>query len=69
VIKLTEPLSAAPPQAVQSTKRALNMHMKRAVAGVLEFALASEYQSFDTPEHRAIVNGFVERSRARAAKG
>jgi enoyl-CoA hydratase len=68
-LALAEKLAGQPPQAVQSTKRALNMHMKRAVAGVLEFALASEYQSFDTPEHRAIVTGFVERSKARAAKG
>ena len=66
--EIAEKLAAAPPQAVQSTKRALNMHMKRAIAGVLEYALASEYQSFDTPEHQAIVNGFVERSKARAAK-
>jgi enoyl-CoA hydratase len=67
-IALAEKLAAAPPQAVQSTKRALNMHMKRAIAGVLEFALASEYQSFDTPEHQAIVRGFVERSKARAGQ-
>jgi enoyl-CoA hydratase len=50
---LAEKLAAQPPQAVQSTKRALNMHMKRAVAGVLEYALSEEYASFDTPEHQA----------------
>ncbi len=66
-IAMAEKLAAAPPQAVQTTKRALNMHMKRAMAGVVEYALASEQQSFDTPEHRAIVNGFVERSKARAS--
>jgi enoyl-CoA hydratase len=67
-IALAEKLAAQPPQAVQTTKQALNMHMKRAIAGVLEYAASSEYQSFDTPEHRAIVNGFVERSKARAAR-
>jgi enoyl-CoA hydratase len=62
-------LAAAPPQAVQSTKRALNMHLKRAIAGVLEYALAEEFASFDTPEHQDLVRGFLERSRARSAAG
>ncbi len=48
-------LAAQPPQAVQSSKRALNMHLKRAISGVLEYALAEEAASFDTPEHRAAV--------------
>ncbi|WP_367278762.1 enoyl-CoA hydratase/isomerase family protein, partial [Pseudonocardia sp.] len=67
-IALAEKLAAQPPHAVQSTKRALNMHIKRAVAGVLEYALAEEFSSFDTPEHRDLVNRFLERSKARAAK-
>ena len=64
-----EKLAAQPPQAVQSTKRALNMHIKRAIAGVLEYALTEEYTSFDTPEHQALVRGFLDRSAARAAAG
>jgi enoyl-CoA hydratase len=68
-ILVAEKLAGQPPQALQSTKRALNMHLKRTVAGVLEFALASEFQSFDTPEHQALVGGFVERAKARAARG
>jgi enoyl-CoA hydratase len=67
-IALAEKLAAQPPQAVQSTKRALNMHIKRAVAGVLEYALHEEFHSFDTPEHQAVVNGFLARSRARTEK-
>jgi enoyl-CoA hydratase len=55
-------LAAQPPQAVQSTKRALNMHLKRAISGVLEYALAEENLSFDTPEHRAVVARMMERS-------
>jgi enoyl-CoA hydratase len=55
-------LAAQPPQAVQSTKRALNMHLKRAISGVLEYALAEENLSFDTPEHRAVVARMLERS-------
>jgi enoyl-CoA hydratase len=66
---VAEKLAAQPPQAVQSTKRALNMHVKRAVAGVLEYALGEEFASFDTAEHQALVRTFLERSRARAAAG
>jgi len=67
-VALAEKIAAQPPQAVQSTKRALNMHIKRAVAGVLEYALQEEFASFDTPEHREIVTAFLARSRRRAAK-
>jgi enoyl-CoA hydratase len=68
-LALAEKLAAAPPQAVQSTKRALNMHLKRAMAGVLEYALQEEYRSFDQPEHQDLVRAFLARSTSRAAKG
>ena len=67
-VALAERIAAKPPHAVQSTKRALNMHVKRAVAGVLEYALQEEFASFDTPEHREIVRAFLARSRRRAAR-
>ncbi|MBX6387741.1 MAG: enoyl-CoA hydratase/isomerase family protein [Frankia sp.] len=67
-LALAEKIAAKPPQAVQSTKRALNMHIKRAVAGVFEYALQEEFASFDTPEHREIVQAFLARSQRRAAK-
>ncbi|HVV08171.1 enoyl-CoA hydratase/isomerase family protein [Amycolatopsis sp.] len=67
-IALAEKLAKQPPQAVQSTKRALNMHLKRAVAGVLEYALGEEFASFDTPEHQEIVRRFLARSKAREAE-
>ncbi|MEX5636858.1 enoyl-CoA hydratase/isomerase family protein [Parafrankia sp. FMc2] len=67
-IALAEKLAKQPPQAVQSTKRALNMHIKRAVAGVLEYALAEEFASFDTPEHQELVRKFLARSKAREAE-
>jgi enoyl-CoA hydratase len=44
------------------------MHIKRAIAGVLEYALGEEFASFDTPEHQTLVKGFLERSRARAER-
>jgi enoyl-CoA hydratase len=62
-LAMAERLAALPPQAVQSTKRAVNLHLSRAVAGVLDFALASEFQSFDTPEHKARVEEMRSRPR------
>jgi enoyl-CoA hydratase len=58
-IELAEKLAAMPPQSVQSTKRALNLHVERAMSGILEYALAAEYHSFDMPEHQAVVDGFL----------
>jgi enoyl-CoA hydratase len=58
-------LAGLPPQAVQETKRALNIHLERAAAGVLDFSLAAESESFLTPEHRERTKAFLERSKAR----
>nr|WP_170306055.1 enoyl-CoA hydratase/isomerase family protein [Mycolicibacter kumamotonensis] len=65
-ITVAQRIAALPPQAVQSTKRALNMHMKRAVAGILEYALSEEFDSFDTAEHQALVTAFLDRAKARS---
>lgn len=66
-LKVAQRIAALPSQAVQSTKRALNMHIKRAVSGVLEYALSEEFDSFETVEHQAIVTQFLERSKVRTA--
>jgi enoyl-CoA hydratase len=67
-LAVAQRIAGLPPQAVQSTKRALNMHIKRAVAGVLEYALSEEFDSFETVEHQTLVTNFLERSKARAAQ-
>jgi enoyl-CoA hydratase len=54
-----ERLAKLPPQALQSTKRAVNLHIRRGSTGVLDYALAAEHQSFDTVEHRAVVEKFL----------
>lgn len=54
-------LAEQPPQAIRSTKRAVNMHLTRAIAGVLEYALSAEFQSFETPEHQAAVARFFKK--------
>jgi enoyl-CoA hydratase len=66
-MELANKLAAQPAHAVQTTKRALNLHSKRAIQGVLEYALEAEFASFDTAEHQAIVGGFLAKSRAKAA--
>ncbi|MEW6471525.1 MAG: enoyl-CoA hydratase/isomerase family protein [Actinomycetota bacterium] len=53
-------LAEQPPHALRTTKRAVNIHLTRAIAGVLEYALSAEYQSFDTPEHHAAVAKFLQ---------
>jgi enoyl-CoA hydratase len=44
-----------PRQAVESTKRMLNMHVERAVLNTLDYANAAEDQSFQTEDFRRIV--------------
>jgi enoyl-CoA hydratase len=44
-----------PQQAVEATKRVLNVHLERAVLATLDFALTAENQSFQTEDFRTIV--------------
>ena len=55
-------IAALPPQAVEATKRVLNLHLERAVLATIDFAMASETESFDTPELRANVDRFLKQS-------
>jgi enoyl-CoA hydratase len=64
-VALAQRFAAQPRQAIQSTKKALNIHLQRAVLGVLEYALAEEYKSFDDPEHQQIVDTFRAKSKSR----
>jgi enoyl-CoA hydratase len=54
-------IAALPPQAVEATKRVLNVHLERAVLATIDFALAAENESFDTPELLANVKRFLDR--------
>lgn len=54
-------IAALPRQAVEATKRALNLHLERAVLATIDFALAAETESFDTPELRANLERFRRR--------
>ena len=53
-------IAALPRQAVEATKRVLNLHVERAVLATIDFAMAAETESFDTPELRANVDRFLD---------
>lgn len=56
-IACAQRIAKLPPYAVQMTKRLLNIHLERAVLATIDFAAASEYESFATEDVRA----FLER--------
>jgi enoyl-CoA hydratase len=54
-------LAAQPVQALQTTKRALNLHMRASADRVLPYALASELTSFATDDVRRIAEEFTSK--------
>jgi len=54
-------IAALPRQAVEATKRVLNLHLERAVLATIDFAMASETESFDTEDLRANVTKFLKK--------
>jgi enoyl-CoA hydratase len=60
-LALAHRLAALPPAAVQDTKRALNLHVQRALTGILEFGLSAESETFTSSEHRAAIDAFLNR--------
>lgn len=50
--RLDERLAGQPPQAIQGTKRILNMHLSRALSGAMQAGFAAEEATMQTPEHR-----------------
>jgi enoyl-CoA hydratase len=56
---------ALPQQAVEDTKRILNIHLERAVLATLDFALSAENRSFDSPELRVNLDRILARDQER----
>jgi enoyl-CoA hydratase len=50
--KLADRLAAQPPEAIQGTKRVLNMHLAQALTGAVQAGFAAEKVSMTTEEHR-----------------
>jgi enoyl-CoA hydratase/carnithine racemase len=57
-VALAHELAAQPLQAIQETKRALNLHLQAAIALVAPFALSAEAESFATEDVRRTVETF-----------
>jgi enoyl-CoA hydratase/carnithine racemase len=60
-VAAAQKIAALPRQAVEATKRVLNLHVERAVLATIDFAMASETESFDTDDLRANVDKFLKR--------
>ncbi|MFG3022415.1 enoyl-CoA hydratase/isomerase family protein [Streptomyces sp. NPDC048254] len=58
---LAHRIAAQPPQAVQETKRAVNLHLQQAANLVLPYALAAEGESFGTDDIRKTIEKFRSR--------
>jgi len=54
-------IAALPQQAVEATKRVLNLHLEHAVLATIDFAMSAETASFDTHDLRANVDTFLGR--------
>jgi enoyl-CoA hydratase/carnithine racemase len=55
-------IAALPQQAVEATKRVLNLHAERAVLATIDFAMTAESESFDTDDLRTNVDRFRGRT-------
>jgi enoyl-CoA hydratase/carnithine racemase len=55
-------IAKLPRQAVEATKRVLNLHLERAVLATIDFAMAAETESFETEDLQANVARFLKRS-------
>ncbi len=63
-VEAAHKIAKLPQQAVEATKRVLNLHAERAVLATIDFAMSAETESFDTPDLRANVDRFLGRSAA-----
>jgi enoyl-CoA hydratase/carnithine racemase len=59
---LARKLSAQPAQALQETKRSLNLHLQHAALMVLPFAISAETESFSSPEIVATIENFKKKA-------
>lgn len=57
-IALANRLAEQPQQALQETKRAVNLHLQRAITAVAPFALAAEGESFGTEDIKQTIDKF-----------
>ncbi|GAB2658545.1 enoyl-CoA hydratase/isomerase family protein [Nocardia goodfellowii] len=63
--RLAERLAAQPAEALRATKRVVNMHLSRALAGPLQAGFAAEVVTMRSAEHRARLSALRERAATR----
>jgi enoyl-CoA hydratase len=56
-------IAGLPRQAVEDTRRVVNLHLERAVLATLDFALAAEDRSFRSPELRESLDRLLSRDK------
>jgi enoyl-CoA hydratase len=59
--KMADRLAALPHQALQETKRALNLHLQDYILRAAPFALMAESESFTTDDIRTTIDGFKQK--------
>jgi enoyl-CoA hydratase/carnithine racemase len=60
-LKAAHKIAALPRQAVEATKRVLNLHVERSVLATIDFALSAETESFETDDLQKNVARFLKR--------
>jgi enoyl-CoA hydratase/carnithine racemase len=61
-------VAALPQQAVEATRRVLNLHLERAVLATIDFAMSAETESFETDDLRDNVARFLKKSSAAGSR-
>jgi enoyl-CoA hydratase len=59
-VKAAHKIAKLPQQAVEMTKRVLNLHLERSVLATIDFAMTAESESFDTDDLRNNVDKFLK---------
>jgi enoyl-CoA hydratase/carnithine racemase len=63
-LELANRIAALPQQAVEDTKRVINLHLERAVLATIDFALSAESRSFDSAELRTNLDRMRKKSQS-----
>ena len=61
-LEMAHRIAALPQQAVEDTKRVINLHLESAVLATIDFALSAESRSFDSAEVRANLDRMRKKS-------
>jgi enoyl-CoA hydratase len=61
--EVAERFATLPKHAMRDTKRAMNMHLERAIDGIMDVALKAEDISFTTDELRDIATNFLDKAK------